>query len=57
MKILGKGAYATVKLCRHILTNEFYAMKSMSKKFLKSKFPAGKTQSAYDFVKDELKVL
>ena len=57
MNTLGKGGYATVKLCRHLLTNELYAMKSMSKKFLKSKFPAGKTQSAYDFVKDELKVL
>ena len=57
LSTLGKGGYATVKLCAHIRTDDQYAMKSMSKKFLKSKFPAGKTQSAYDYVKDELKVL
>lgn len=57
IKTLGKGGYATVKLCEHIGTNQQYAMKSMSKKFLKSKFPTGHNQSAYEFVKDELKVL
>jgi serine/threonine protein kinase len=29
----------------------------MSKKFLKSKFPTGNNLSAYEFVKEELKVL
>jgi [calcium/calmodulin-dependent protein kinase] kinase len=57
LKTLGKGGYATVKLCINLDKLENWAMKSMSKKFLKSKFPTGGKKSALEFVKEELAVL
>ena len=36
IKTLGKGAFADVKLCIDTKTQEKYAVKLMSKKFLKS---------------------
>lgn len=36
IKTLGKGAFADVKLCVDTKTQEKYAVKLMSKKFLKS---------------------
>mgnify|MGYP002633658133 CR=1 FL=1 len=56
IKTLGKGGYATVKLCEDSNTNDFYAMKQMNKKELKKKM-VGKEQNAYMYVIEELKVL
>ena len=56
IKELGSGAFAKVKLCEDINTNNFYAIKIMNKKELKAK-SGGKGRSAYDCVLDELTVL
>lgn len=36
-KTLGKGSFATVKLCKDTKTNVYYAIKQMSKQSLKKK--------------------
>ena len=56
LRTLGKGAYATVKLAVDINTKHKFAIKVMSKSFLKRK-EHGKCRSAYDCVIGELKVL
>jgi len=55
-KILGKGSFAVVKLCKDTKTNQQYAIKIMSKKELKKK-SIGNGKNAYDCVLEELKVL
>lgn len=55
IKTLGKGAFADVKLCVDTKTKEKYAVKLMSKKFLKSQKVNSK--KAIDCVMEELKVL
>lgn len=55
-KTLGKGSFATVKLCRDSNTNEKFAVKQMNKKMLQKQKCAG-GKSAYDCVVEELKVL
>ena len=55
-KTLGKGSFATVKLCRDSVTNEKYAVKQMNKRVLQKK-QCGGGKSAYDCVVEELKVL
>ena len=56
IKTLGKGAFATVRLCNDISTDMSYALKEMSKSELKKKIQ-GKGRTAYDCVLEELKVL
>ena len=56
VKTLGKGSFATVKLCIDTQTKFSYAIKQMSKSMLKKKLQ-GQTKSAYDCVIQELKVL
>ena len=56
IETLGKGAFATVLLCKDTKTKELFAIKKMNKKILKQK-KAGVGTSAYDCVKEELKVL
>jgi serine/threonine protein kinase len=55
-KTLGKGSFATVKLCRDTKTDIYYAIKQMSKQSLKKK-KCGNDRNAYDCVKEELLVL
>lgn len=54
-KTLGKGSFATVKLCKDSKTGIKYAIKVMNKKLLKKKQSGN--GNAYDCVKEELKVL
>lgn len=53
---LGQGKFATVYLCKESHTATLYALKRMNKSFLSRK-PCGNTKSAYDCVREELKVL
>ena len=46
-KTLGKGSFATVKLCRDTKTDIYYAIKQMSKQSLKKK-KCGNDRNAYD---------
>jgi len=56
LKTLGKGSFGTVKLVKDTKKNEIFAMKIMSKKFLKKK-RMGKDRNAYDVALEELNVL
>lgn len=56
IKELGRGAYATVKLCVDKNTRENYAIKIMNKDKLR-KIQQGKGRNAYDCVMDELRVM
>lgn len=56
MKMLGEGKFAIVNKCMDTKTNTVYAIKQMNKKDLSRK-SIGKDLSAYDCVKQELKVL
>jgi serine/threonine protein kinase len=53
---LGQGTFATVYLCKEHQTGTYYALKRMNKSFLSAK-SCGPTKSAYDCVREELKVL
>lgn len=53
---LGQGAFASVHLCRDIETKLLYAIKKMNRKTLMRK-PFGKNKSAYDCVKEEIRVM
>jgi serine/threonine protein kinase len=52
-RVLGKGSFATVKLCRCSVTGTLYAIKIMNKPKLMSKI-AGPGKNAYDCVLEEL---
>jgi len=52
-KVLGKGSFATVKLCKDSKSGIQYAIKIMNKKELKKK-SAGNGKNAYDCVLEEL---
>ena len=54
-KTLGKGSFATVKLCKDSKTCVKYAIKVMNKKALRRKITGG--TNAYECVLEELKVL
>jgi len=54
--MLGEGKFATVNKCMDTKTEIVYAIKKMNKKDL-SKKSLGNNLSAYDCVKEELKVL
>lgn len=56
VKKLGQGTFATVYLCKDNQSGTLYALKRMNKSFLSRK-PCGNTKSAYDCVREELKVL
>jgi len=53
---LGRGSYATVKLVKDTTSGNLFAMKTMSKDFLKRQ-RVGVDSNAYEYVKGELKVL
>ena len=55
-KTLGKGSFATVKLCKDSKTGTLYAIKQMNKPSLK-KQQSGGGKNAYECVKEELLVL
>ena len=55
-KVLGKGSFAKVYLCKDKTTNTKYALKEMDKALLK-KQKAGRNKFAIDCVIEELKVL
>ena len=56
IKTLGKGSFATVRLCQDNKTRDYYAIKVMNKNELK-KIQIGRGRNAFDCVVDELKVM
>jgi len=56
IKTLGQGSFAKVKMVQDIETQEYYAMKQINKKVLKSK-EIYNGQNAYMCIMEELKVL
>ena len=56
LKKLGKGSFATIKLCQDQKTKSRYAIKIMNKAMLKSR-KASEGKTAYDCVLEELQVL
>jgi serine/threonine protein kinase len=54
---LGKGAFGTVRLCEHVKTKRLYAIKTMNKGALQRRKFGAHGRTAYDSIKEELKVL
>lgn len=57
LKKLGEGTFSKVWLSKHLLTGKTYAIKQMNKSLLRRRKFGITGRTAYDAVKEELKVL